>query len=177
MLRTVWITKASKLKSLISFLLALTLATLSPDYVISLDAHFYGDSSLSPLIILDSPTALTLSSIWTTTKPLALGSPLIFHVSIFQLLTVIFVRLFHTSNTMHHTQTHHYPIKPVHSFDICTSVNSIPISSERLQHSNLSKSLPSLLLYIIIVANLYWLSLKYLLNLFLPFNSHCSHLV
>ena len=95
---------------------------------------------------------------------------------IFQLLTVIFVRLFHTSNTMHHTQTHHYPIKPVH-FDICTSVNSIPISSERLQHSNLSKSLPSLLLYIIIVASLYWLSLKYLLNLFLPFNSCCSHLV
>ena len=171
------LTKASKFKCLISFLLALTLATLSPDYVISLDAHFHGDASLSPLIILDSPTALTLSSIGTTTKPLALVSPLIFNISIFQLLTVIFVRLFHTSNTMHHTRTHHYPIKPVHSFDICTSVNSIPVSSERLQHSNLSKSLHSLLLYILTVANLYWLSLKYLLHLFLPFNSHCSHLV
>ena len=77
--------------------------------------------------------SLTLSSIWMTTKPLALVSPLIFNISIFQLLTVIFMRLFHTSNTMHHTRTHHYPIKPIHSFDICTSVNSIPISSERLQ--------------------------------------------
>lgn len=121
--------------------------------------------------------SLTLSSIWMTTKPLALVSPLIFNISIFQLLTVIFMRLFHTSNTMHHTRTHHYPIKPVHSFDIFTSVNSIPISSERLQHSNLSKSLPPLLLYILTVANLYWLSLKYVLHLFLPFNSHCSHLV
>lgn len=125
-------------------------------------------------MIIDNLTALTILSIRRTLESLAPVSPLTYNLQ-FHLLTVISMRLFHTSSTRYHTQMHHYPIKRVH---FLTSVFLLIASqfSNSIHLSNLSMSLPSPFLHISAVANSYRLSLKYFLYLFLPFNSHCSHL-